>query len=242
MKFKKIKERLISYLIIPIFWFSSAQAQIDSSHPGRLAFFTGIALPTGHFAATTSTSPMPGFANTGFTGGIEFSYKLFKMTEIGLIGNISRNSIDVIELQNSWKTYFSRNRGNQIQVSITTSPWIIFDILGSMGFNTTITDILRMYGKMYTGILVGVYPETSWEITDEYYDSYLLKEESKIASSVGYGIGFGLIVENKMDFGLLFLNGEPWYDIKKSEGDDTYNVTVKRPSNRFLFRIGIILF
>jgi hypothetical protein len=220
------------------------QAQeIDTTSHSRFSIFAGLSLPTGKFASTKVKGA--GSAKAGFGGGLEFSYELAKSFDIGILCDISMNSIDIAELESMWRTYFSDNADNPDQVSVETSQWLTFDMMGSLGFNTRISPIVKLYGKAYAGSLFGIYPKMEMTITTDISDTYLLIQEEDNAFTVGYGFSCGLIIKDRIDFGLLFTSGEPEYRHKLYiEGfpEDFSYMTVKKPSSKFILRVGLILF
>ena len=214
-----------------------AAAQIGK--PYSINIFAGFGLPVGDFASTTASSAndflnasgnTPGFAQLGFSGGVEYTLRLLSPYEIGLLGNISINGTDEGAL---------RHISSDISSNTTSGSWYLYSVLLSGGVTKDFTPELGLHGRVYVGFTGGSSAEFSFYNLNG-SGSYII-QKSTFASTFGYGVGAGATVNNMWDINIRFLMSNPEFTTNWTDGRQIIDKKFTQPAGMLTLTLGLVL-
>ncbi len=208
--------------------------EIKKTH---LEIIFGLNFPYGDVTSTEYwVLKHDGFANTGYLFGIEYCGSVLEELELGLAGYFSVNSFN----ENDYiKTVWWGQ--NPEFSAFETSSWYFVDIYSSIGFRTELSPA-NIYVKGYCGLSAIKLPKIDWKYSGG-LPTYFLPE--KMSYAVGYGLGTGITINDKVDVGLRYFYS--WhvyhretrgYDISKNSYKD--EEVYKLSSPRILLFVGYI--
>lgn len=196
----------ISLLLIFFSWLTSislvAQTNSDMQLSQHFRLIGGLSLPMGDFGSTSGAHA--GLAKSGFSLGAEYSKENSKGFELGVLGCYSINSIDEAEIKKQFQSAFGSG-------TVSAGSWSLLNLMGSVGFICNSSPNMSIYGKGYAGLLIGTIPEITIDL-----GGTTITQESATATTIGYGVGGGLLINEKIDIGIRYLTGEPEYEEKAS--------------------------
>jgi hypothetical protein len=187
----------------------------------------GISMPLGDFASTTSS--YSGYAKTGLAFGLGLNYEVVHYFDIGLDGMFYLNSID----EAAYVDYFQRQG---IPVSISTTSWLYYTVMGSAGFTVPASSSVRVYGHGRFGAILGQSPEIKLASTNAE-----VVQHSVSSTALAYGFDFGVQVSSKIDLALQYISSEPEANVTIMASNG-YTSTTKRkqPMSVLSITIGYI--
>jgi hypothetical protein len=205
-----------------------AQTNSDMQLSQHFRLLGGLSLPIGDFGATSGAHA--GLAKSGFSLGAEYSNEDSNGFELGLLGCYSINSIDEAEIEKQFLSAFESG-------TVSAGSWSLLNLMGSVGFISKSSPNMSIYGKGYAGLLIGTIPEITIDVSGT-----TITQESATATAIGYGIGGGLLINEKIDIGVRYLTGEPEYEEKISTtGGGSATVKVKIPNGTVQLIVGLVL-
>lgn len=194
---------------------------------GQSSIFGGMSFPIKHFAATDSATG--GFAKTGFSVGAEIISKFYFGSEIGLSGILSYHPFDKI-------AYLKSRPHLPTESPIEAVPWLLIWPLGSLGYSFSLNKNVRSYARGHGGVFYGIFPEiTVVERGTKFTQNMAIK------ITWGWGVGTGLIIFNKIDFGIRYLIANPEYDINIQGGGTSTSEKPMQRTKTIQVLLGIVL-
>ncbi|MDI6765839.1 MAG: hypothetical protein QME52_03340 [Bacteroidota bacterium] len=210
----------VAFSIILILTFSQ-------SLNGQTCVFGGMSLPIGNFASTDSATG--GFAKKGYAIGAEKISRFYFGSEIGLSGILCYHPYDKIALIKSQPHLPPES-------PIEAGPWLLIWPMGSLGYSFSLNQNVISYARGHGGVFYGIYPEiTVVERGTKFTQNMAIK------FTWGWGIGCGLIIYEKIDFGVRFLAARPEYDLNTQGGGTS---TSKKPTQQteiIIVYLGVVL-
>ncbi len=203
-----------------------ANAQEESVH--HLSIYAGGSLPLGDFSSTTSSHA--GFAQLGFDGGLEYSLRLHRLFEIGILGNISINGTDEDALRRVVAGISSNTSGG---------TWYLYGLLLSAGIADNVSQSVGLHGRVYAGLIEGDAAELT--LYNIFASGGYVTQKSAWGSAFGYGLGAGATLNSTWDFTVRYLMAEPNYDTELTDGTTVVKVKFKQPSAILLLTLGLVL-
>ena len=199
----------------------------------QLKLFGGVCLPTGDFGSTGMQKG--GYAKTGFSAGVEYNTKIKKDLEVGVMGNLSMNSIDEVAMEKTFTEVIYYLTGHPGPWNLTTSSWLNIDIMGSAGFRTDVSPTVDIYGRGYLGLSIGFMPEI--KLTSAIVN---VMQTSATAAAFGYGLGAGMIIDRHFDIGIRYISAEPEFETTASGGGFSFTGKSSQPMGRVLLQVGYV--
>jgi hypothetical protein len=214
-----------------------SQSSIEDIKKTHIIVTLGLNIPDGDIASTEIWVDHDGFANPGFSIGLEVDRSIGKIMELGFIGYYSINSFNETNYINkAWgpeRLWFG---------SLKTSSWIFVDLYPNVGIKTVLNPTINFYGKGYFGLSIIQLPKIDGE-SEGGFPSYYQKAVKSYA--FGYGLGIGLTFNDMFDAGFRYFFSAHHYE-KEIIGQDELNNGWKDKqkywlkSSRILFTIGYI--
>jgi hypothetical protein len=230
MKGVKMKPSHLTTLIIFAFTCCICITITKAQEPNRDLMkrfrILGVSIPTGGLSATSGQTA--GYAKLGFSAGAEFTSEVSTGFELGLLGNLSYNSLDDATIQSQAQNVIPG-------VKVSTTNWLLINLMGSMGFNASVSENSNFYGRGYIGVMFGSSPEIKLTA-----NSNTVTQSSATATTVSFGFGTGVIVNNQFDIGLRYLTAEPEYNVTASGGGSSASGKFTQPSSVILLSLGYI--
>jgi len=191
--------------------------------------YGGISFPLGPFSSTDLVSG--GFARTGFSGGAEATTKFFLNSEIGISGIICYHPFDA-------QILLAKIMEKSLQIpagsTIKADPWLLLWPMGSLGYSFPTSERVTIYGRGHGGLLYGVCPEVT---VDEFGAKF--SQNMAIKITFGWGVGAGILLNKKLDFGIRYMVSEPEYEINNPGGGVFTEGRSRYVTKTLLFLIGI---
>lgn len=216
----------IVFLIIPCI--INAQTGI-----GYFGLYGSLSIPQGDFgdddaASNNDGPPDCGFAKTGFGLGAEFTLPL-DSPGLGWItsANVILNGVDEDEL------------AGDDDVIIDAGSWLNVPIMTGLRYESEVSPTMKIFGQCQLGLNLVKAPKIELE-----EDSEKAEVEWDMASSFGFSIGGGIIINNKINIGLRYFSlGEPEIEGKwkysEESGEESGKVKWELPISAMLFTVGV---
>ncbi|MBI1806576.1 MAG: hypothetical protein HYR76_05940 [Ignavibacteria bacterium] len=193
--------------------------RVSSPPPFKFSLRAGVAAPTGNFAATDSTG---GAAQTGFLLGgnlrLAVDLTLDWMTDV----TMSFNSVNVQAV--SVPAGFTADFGSWFSI------WALTDIRTKMPVSPNVS----FFGTGQLGFLFGNSPELTLS-----GNGGRATVASASATSFAYGLGGGVLIENKFTVGVRFVHSEPEYTLHASGTGGTVSAKAKQSTSMMQVTAGI---
>lgn len=179
--------------------------------------FIGISSPQGDFASSDLSNTKAGFAQAGYTVGLEVVSVVQPNTQLQF--SISYNS-----------NAFNGSMFNGKNISI--GNYNSFNFLGGLRFITINNgNRLRFYMGTKLGLFVGKFPTI---------ESYNISISSNNATAFAYNINGGAIIENTIDVSVQYLSMTPKYKLSSNQNNNN-SISGEVPNNLLIFTIGYII-
>jgi len=226
-------------VFVGLFILNANPAHAQTGMPHSLNVFAGFALPIGDYSSTSVTSAdnflsasgnTPGFAQLGFTGGMEYSIRLYEMYEIGLLGNVSINSTDEGAL---------RKISSDISTNTSGGTWILIGGLVSAGISHDVAPGIGLHGRVYMGLMGGNSAEFSFYNLNA--SGNYITQKTTWSSALGYGLGAGITFSNEWDCNVRFITSNPEYSTQVTDGRQITAKVFKQQSNLVMLTIGLVI-
>ncbi|HEV8537486.1 MAG TPA: outer membrane beta-barrel protein [Bacteroidota bacterium] len=194
----------------------------------------GFSIPTGEFSSTTTAQS--GFAKLGLGLAGELNFEVLKGFELGLMTDFSLNELDHDELQRQYQKELSGS-------NVTAGFWYLVGIMGSGGFGVEASPAVRLYGKIYTGVIIANLPEIKIATA-----GVSARQSSASAAAFGFGFGGGMIIKDRVDLGVRYLTAEAEYEVTFTVTDNYDGRTssqkgkFKQPSGTIQILLGYVIF
>ena len=219
---------LLTFLCIFLINFSYPQSSLL-----KFGIFGGLSVPTGDFGDDKSfnleTGRGDGFATVGFGGGFELLYPIGTPglnwhTTAGFL----YNGFDDKELIN----YIDDD-----EADVDAGNYYIIPVITGLSYQVPVSKGLDV---LFTGQLgLSFIKKTTMELTYP-GDDYSLEVEFDMATSFSYGVGAGLVFNDKFNVTFRYLGcGEPEFDVTFDEDGDTYDGTAEISVAVFLISVGV---
>ena len=227
MDTRLIPAMIILVILAPM----AARAQID--------IFGGFCFPLGEFSSTAISSGTdflnrggrtPGFAQTGFAGGLEYSLRLHSPYEIGILTNISINGIDDGALRRISRDFSS---------NVTSSPWYLYSVMLSGGIAEDITPDAEVDGRIYGGFTGGTSAEFTF-LNINGNGGYRM-QKSTLGSAFGYGVGAGITFHRSWQCAIRYLAANPEYAAECTDGRENILKNFTQSSGTLSLTLGFFL-
>lgn len=219
---------LFSFLTCFIINFSYSQTL-----PLKFGIFGGVSIPTGDFGEDKSfnleTGRGDGFATVGFGGGIELLYSvgvpgLNWHTTAGFL----YNGFDDTELKN----YIDND-----DVEVTAGNYFIIPVITGLSYEAPLSPTLDalIVGQLGLSFI----KKTTMEL---YYPEidYSLEAEFGMATSFSFGVGAGLLFNDKFNVTFRYLGcGQPEFDVTFDEDGETYDGEAEISVAVLLISVGV---
>jgi len=222
---------IFTYITISVVLNNKLDAQQSAMNMELSSHFRllgGLSLPVGDYGGTSGAHA--GLAKTGFSLSAEYSRENSKGFELGVLGCYSNNAVDQAEVEKVFSVFGT--------AAADVGSWSLIYFMGSVGFISNTSPTMSIYGKGYAGLLYGTIPEIKVTI-----GSTTITQESASATTIGYGIGGGLLINEKVDVGFRYLTGEPEYEEHASSNAGSSSATVKAkiPNGTVQLIVGLVL-
>jgi hypothetical protein len=225
--FKKLYTILLSAFGGLIF-FGTTPMNAQVQNLNNLNIFAGISLPVGDFSSTSGNNP--GFAQLGFTGGLEYSMHLCHLYDVGILGSVALDGTDEEAL---------RKLTTDVSSNTTGGTWVLYGVLLSAGLSGNITPVWDLHGKIYLGLVGGTSPE--FNLYNINATGSYTTQKSAWSSALGYGVGCGVTINKFWDCNIRFITAEPEYNTEKTDGRQITPITFKQPSGNLTLTVGLLL-
>lgn len=225
LKRKNIFPVFFSALFI-FFSVNPMDAQVERLN--NLNIFAGLSVPIGDFSATAGHQA--GFAQMGFTGGIEYSIRLQHLYEIGILGNVSINGTDEEAL---------RKLTTDVSSNTTGGSWYLYGLLLSAGIAEDYTPNFCFHGRIYAGLIGASAPE--FNLYNIGATGSYTTQKSAWTTTFGYGIGVGVTLNTDWDCNIRYIASQPEYTTQLTDGRQITALTFKQPSGILTFSVGLVL-
>jgi hypothetical protein len=164
---------------------------------------------------------------------LEFSDDITHSIEIGFLA--SANILGFDETQ-----YASRMRATDI---IIRDKWILADLVGIVGLYKTTSQGVTYYGRLFVGLLFGERPSITMHRETTPGIPTLWDEWSSTAYPIRYGIGGGVRILNRLDFGTRLFLGAATYQIYPTyDKPPTFknSITISSPTLQLFLGVNIL--
>lgn len=193
--------------------------------------YGAVALPSGEFGSSDIDDDHPGLATTGFGAGVEHTYPL-SSPGFSWVSNVSfiLNGVDEEAV---------KDMVGDEDINIDAGYWINIPVMTGIKYQKMGSSNMSFYGMAQAGLNFVKGPTV--EIKG---DSFKATMTMDMATSFGFSIGGGIILNEKYAIGLRYLMlGEPDIETKTeiniSGGTDTEKVKGKQPISILLLTVGI---
>ncbi len=163
-----------------------------------LSVFAGVAVPVGEFHATDSESG--GFANTGYTFGVDLAYNLehevFWLTTI----SISYNKLDELS--------YRKASGLPSSIALDFGSYSTIAPVTGFGVLIPVSQQTSLFFAGQMGVLFGTTPEATASS-----GSQSINISSGSGSAFAFSISGGLRIGERMTIGMKYLSGQPRYSV-----------------------------
>jgi hypothetical protein len=211
-----------SSVLFLVFIFSNSIFAQENTSQMRFSFYGGAALPQGDFSSTSGEKA--GYANTGFCVLIEGSKILSESVNWTSSVSLAINSLDESSMENQLSG-----------ITVTTDNYITTWVMTGIGFETSASPTVKIYGLGQMGLLLSRFPDITLS-----YGGESITQTTKTGTAFAYGFGAGVII-NKINFGIRYYSGEPEYEQTASYGGVTGTAKVKMPATILQLMLGINL-
>jgi len=207
--------RKVLFLTVGVLLFGICQVNAQNEKP-YWGLYGAISLPRGDFGDNVGSDA--GLAKTGFGVGIECTFPL-NSPGISWVTNVSfiLNGVDEDTFEDTFNETFYYSDINVYKLNVDAGDWINFPFLTGIKYQSKVSSNMSLFGMAQAGLNFVKGPE--FEISGSGYDydygGYKLEITSTMdfATSFGFSVGGGIILNDKFIIGLRYLNlGEP--DIK----------------------------
>ena len=177
----------------------------------HLIVLGGLSIPIGYFSKTSGVHAA--YAETGFALGVEFTSRLAKNLDIGLSGTFLLHKYNTEAQQHSMHDTLP-------EFMVHAEDYICTNLMGIVGYNTSISSATMLYGRGEVGVFVFRQPEIREDnITRS--GSGRRTKSSAVALSPGYGVDLGIVVSEKIDIGVRYFFSQPEYSVSVHEAHGT---------------------
>ncbi|MHA1380897.1 MAG: outer membrane beta-barrel protein [Candidatus Helarchaeota archaeon] len=218
----------IVFLIIPCIIYAQTGT-------GYFGLYGSLSFPQGDFGDDDVNDDDCGFAKTGFGVGAEFTLPLGS-PGLGWITSATfiLNGFDEDELED----YVDEGK-------MDAGSWLNIPIMTGLRYESEVSPTMKIYGQGQVGLNLVKAPKIEFEYSyydyyeDEYY-SGKSETEWDIASSFGFAIGGGIIINNKINIGLRYFSlGEPEIEGKIKSSGESDKTEWELPISAMLITVGI---
>ena len=239
-----------SVLIAVILTWVFSSAVYGQLQKGRFGVYGTLSLPSGDFGDDKGNDA--GLAKTGYGAGIEFNYPLgtpglFWTSNAWLL--INGFDMDEDDIEDAYENMFAFIGYDLEDFDSDIGSYMNIPLMSGLKWVTALSPTAELYAVGQAGINFAKFPsmEVSGSISDwsgEY--DFDTKTKWSMTSSFGFCLGAGLVLNDKINIGLRYLNlGEPDAEgtieveiDNESEEDDT---DAEQPISIILLSIGISL-
>ena len=123
--------------------------------------------------------------------------------------------------------------------------WLNIPIMTGLRYELEVSPTMKIYGQGQVGLNLVKAPKIEFEYSyyDDYEDEYYSEKfetEWDIASSFGFAIGGGIIINNKINIGLRYFSlGEPEIEGKIKSSGESDKTEWELPISAMLITVGI---
>jgi hypothetical protein len=199
----------------------------------KFGILGGVSLPAGDFGEDKSfnldTGKGDGFATTGFGGGIEILYP---------VGTPGLNwQTTAAFLYNGFDDTELINYIDDDDAEVDAGNYFIIPVITGLSYQAPLSPTLD--ALLLGQIGVAFIKKTDMELSYP-NDDYTLNVEFGMATSFSFGVGAGLLINDKFNVTFRYLGcGEPEFDVTFDEDGDTYDGNAEIPVGLFLISIGV---
>lgn len=219
---------LLSFLSCFIFNISYSQTS-----PIKFGIFGGVSIPTGDFGEDKSfnldTGKGDGFATVGFGGGLELLYP------IGTPGLNWHTTAGF--LYNGFDDKELLNYIDDEEAEVTAGNYFIIPVITGLSYQAPLSADLDalLIGQLGLSFIKKTTMELYYPVTD-----YSLEVEFGMATSFTFGVGAGLLFNDKFNVSFRYLGcGEPEFDVTFDEDGETYDGEAEISVAVFLISVGV---
>ena len=205
------------HVVLGTLLFASAIFAQEGPKSKRFTVFALVAQPTGDFASTTSSKA--GDAVTGFGVGIDYSHPLDKNFSWFTTLSLSINSVDEAALTDQLE--FELEESVQIDAGTYKSTYA----LTGLSAKTSISSTIDIYGFGQAGLVFGATPEATITILGG-----KATLDAASALSIAFGVGGGMVINDKINVGIRYATGEPQYEATISGPGGQFTNKYKQPT------------
>jgi hypothetical protein len=200
---------LLLCLSIPLFLHAQSPSRTSTAYsprfdddrfgarPGIFTIVAGLAFPVGRFSASDGASP--GFAELGYSIGMEYNHALGE--QISWISSISytRNRTDGRAL--------AASVGLPSDQKVVSRSWNTFWVLSGLQWNSPLTARLSLFISLQGGILIAARPFVTAGENNE-----VTIQNAESATDFAYRLSVGLLTSTGVCLAVLYESGRLSYD------------------------------
>jgi len=198
----------------------------------HFSVFAGEVFPLSDYSSTTASNA--GYAGSGFCAMVEADKNINENVYWASSVSFAMNNFDKYSLQsslgNNLAVLIGNNMGfvSNVSAGMYTSTWL----MTGFGFEMPVSPVVKIYSVEQIGLLISSFPGISFT---NYNTSGTLTPAAGMAFATELGAG---VIIRRINLGLRYYTGEPYYKQTLSFSGSTVNVKGEFPVTILQFIIG----